>query len=436
MGNTVQDRIYQPEIETLSREAMSALQLEKLRRQVAYVYERVEPYRVRMDEAGVKPEDIRTLEDISLLPFTMKKDLRDYYPDGLFAVPKSEMVRVHASSGTTGKPIVMGYTARDVQEWNVAVARGMSSVGVTRDAVVQISYGYGLFTGGLGAHGGAEHIGAMIIPASAGNTARQLLMMQDLGTTHLCCTPSYALYLAESLEATGKSETQLQAGLFGAEAWSEEMRAQLEEKLHIKARDIYGLTEITGPGVSCQCLNGTGMHVQEDFFYPEIIDPDTLKPLPAGSVGELVFTTLSKQGTPLMRYRTRDITYLTYEPCVCGRTTVRMGRILGRTDDMLIIRGVNVFPSQIESVLVSLGMPAFYQIVVDRQGLLDTIEIHVELGADQVTDTVRDLENIQRRIRKGVEDVLGISAPIVLREPGSLPRSEGKAQRVIDKRKK
>jgi len=318
------DRIYNPARETMSREEMRAFQLSQLQKLVTRVYARVPAYRARMMEAGVRPEDIRTLEDIALLPFTMKKDLRDYYPDGLFAADKRDIVRIHASSGTTGKPIIMGYTRNDVEEWSESVARGLSSVGVCPDSVVQVSYGYGLFTGGLGAHYGAEMIGATVVPTSGGNTARQMLMMKDLGTTHLCCTPSYALYLAEKLEQEGNPSLQLEAGIFGAEAWSEDMRMQLEEKLHLKARDIYGLTEISGPGVATQCLNGSGMHVQEDLFYPEIIDPETLKPLPVGSTGELVFTTLSKQGLPLIRYRTRDITSLTEEPCVCGRTTIRM----------------------------------------------------------------------------------------------------------------
>ena len=430
-------RIWDPKHECMSREDMQALQLRRLQLTVARVYTLVPFYRRKMDELGVKPEHIQSLKDIRLLPFTVKQDLRDTYPDGLFAADRDDIVRVHASSGTTGKPIVMGYTRKDLDVWSDCVARALSSVGADTSSVVQVSYGYGLFTGGLGAHDGAQKVGAMVVPTSGGNTRRQVMMMRDLGSTHLCCTPSYAMYLSEAIEKEGisKDELKLRVGLFGAEAWSEDMRAELERRLGIKARDIYGLTEISGPGVSMQCLNGTGMHIQEDHFYPEIIDPDTLEPLPEGETGELVFTTISKEGIPLLRYRTRDITNLTHEPCVCGRTTVRMGRILGRTDDMLIIRGVNVFPSQVESALLSLGMEPHYQIIVERINNLDQMEIQVEMSESMFSDQVRVIEQMTQRIHKEIEAVLGISCRLTLMEPHTIPRSEGKAKRVIDKRK-
>ncbi|MGI6199792.1 MAG: phenylacetate--CoA ligase family protein [Christensenellales bacterium] len=430
-------RIWDPKHECMSREDMQAMQLRRLQLTVARVYTLVPFYRRKMDELGVKPEHIQSLKDIRLLPFTVKQDLRDTYPDGLFAADRDDIVRVHASSGTTGKPIVMGYTRKDLDVWSDCVARALSSVGADTSSVVQVSYGYGLFTGGLGAHDGAQKVGAMVVPTSGGNTRRQVMMMRDLGSTHLCCTPSYAMYLSEAIEKEGisKDELKLRVGLFGAEAWSEDMRAELERRLGIKARDIYGLTEISGPGVSMQCLNGTGMHIQEDHFYPEIIDPDTLEPLPEGETGELVFTTISKEGIPLLRYRTRDITNLTHEPCVCGRTTVRMGRILGRTDDMLIIRGVNVFPSQVESALLSLGMEPHYQIIVERINNLDQMEIQVEMSESMFSDQVRVIEQMTQRIHKEIEAVLGISCRLTLMEPHTIPRSEGKAKRVIDKRK-
>ena len=431
-------RIWDPLHECMEREQMRALQLRRLQEMVARVYALVPFYHDKMKAMGVKPEDIRKLEDIQYLPFTTKQDLRDTYPDGLFAADRTDMVRIHSSSGTTGKPVVIGYTRKDLDVWSECMARALSMAGVDQSSVVQVAYGYGLFTGGLGVHDGATKIGAMVIPASGGNTRRQLMLMQDLGTTHLFCTPSYAMYLAETMEREGmdRSRFRLQVGGFGAEAWSEDMRSELERRLGIKALDIYGLTEISGPSVSMQCLGGKGMHISEDYFLPEIIDPDTMQPLPEGQTGELVFTTIAKEGVPLLRYRTRDITSLDGSPCACGRTTVRMGRILGRTDDMLIIRGVNVFPSQVESVLLSLGMEPNYQIVVRRHNNLDEIEVQVEMSDALFSDEVRQIEQTERKIHRDLESVLGINCTFKLVEPQSIPRSEGKAKRVIDERKK
>ena len=423
----------------MSREELRELQNERLRQTVKLEYENVPLYRQRMDEKGIKPEDIKTIDDLRYLPFTNKTDLRDEFPFGLLASPKSEIVRIQGSSGTTGKPIVSGYTQNDVDVWTEMVARSLTAAGATKDDIIQIAYGYGLFTGGLGAHQGASAIGAMTVPMSSGNTPRQIMMMQELGATMLCCTPSYATYLGETIKDMGidpKKDLKLKAGVFGAEPWTEEMRTRLEELLDIDACDIYGLTEIAGPGVAFECLEKCGMHVNEDHVIPEIIDPVTEEPLPYGEAGELVFTTITKTGMPMLRYRTHDICTLNAEKCKCGRTTVRMGRITGRTDDMLIIRGVNMFPSQIESVLVSVkGVSMFYQLLVDRVNSTDTLEVQVELEEGYSTDTVAELEKIRYEIVEKIKSIVGISAKVTLVSPKTLPRSEGKAKRVIDNRK-
>ena len=426
--------MFQPEIETMSREDIRAHQLEKLRWQVKRVYENVPMYRERMDDAGIKPEDINTLEDLAKLPFTTKQDLRDYYPYDLLAVPKKDIVRIHASSGTTGKQIVAGYTENDLEQWSNGFARQLTAAGGDKKSIVQVSYGYGLFTGGLGAHQGAEKVGAMVIPTSSGNTERQIRFMCDLGSTHLCCTPSYAMYLAETVKEMGvKNQLKLKAGIFGAEPWTEEMRDQLEEMLGIKAYDVYGLTEIMGPGVSYECSQQAGMHICEDMFIPEIIDPDTGEVLPEGSFGELVFTTITKEGQPLIRYRTRDLCTLDYTQCACGRTHVRMRKPAGRTDDMLIIRGVNVFPSQIEEVLLknSIEVSPNYQILVDRVNNTDTLDINVELSPKFNGNVEDEKKSLEAQLRA----TLGIGAKVHLLRPKSIVRSEGKAKRVIDNRK-
>lgn len=431
--------MWQEAIETMPREQLKALQSERLVKQVKRMYARVPLFHERMDEKGLKPEDIHGVEDLSKLPFSYKKDLRDYYPYGLFAEPMKNIVRVHASSGTTGKKIVVGYTRKDLSDWGNCVARMLSAIGVDENDFVQVSYGYGLFTGGLGAHNGAETIGATVIPTSAGNTANQLQTMVDFGSTVLCCTPSYAMYLGEAAEEAGLTDKlKLKAGIFGAEPWSEDMRRQIEEKLRIKAYDIYGLSEIMGPGVAGECEYQCGMHVWEDMFIPEIIDPDTLEVLPEGATGELVFTTLSKEGFPLIRYRTRDICSLNYEKCKCGRTHVRMNKPQGRSDDMLIIRGVNVFPSQIEEVLLKASggnITPNYQIIVDRVNNTDTFDINVEMSEALFADDVKSIEKIERDITGMLRDTLGIGAKVHLVNPKSIQRSEGKAKRVIDKRK-
>ncbi len=430
--------MWQEKIETMPRGELEALQSERLRNQVKRMYERVELFRNRMDELGLKPEDIKGIEDLHKLPFSYKQDLRDYYPYGLFAEPMENIKRVHASSGTTGKKIVVGYTENDISMWSDCVARMMSAIGLDKQDFIQVSYGYGLFTGGLGAHYGAERLGATVIPTSAGNTANQLQTMVDFGSTCICCTPSYALYLSEAAEEAGLiDKLQLKVGIFGAEPWSEDMRHEIERKLHIKAYDIYGLSEIMGPGVSYECEYQAGMHVCEDMFIPEIIDPDTLEVLPAGAQGELVFTTITKEGFPLIRYRTRDICSLNYEKCKCGRTHVRMNKPQGRTDDMLIIRGVNVFPSQIEEVLlnVGVGITPNYQIIVDRVNNTDTFDINVEMSEELFSDDIKTIEKTERLIKSKLADVLGISAAVHLVNPKSITRSEGKAKRVIDKRK-
>lgn len=430
--------IYQPEIECMERSEIEKLQLERLQWQVKRVYENVAMFRERMDAAGVKPEDIKELKDLAKLPFTTKQDLRDYYPYELFAVPKKEIVRIQASSGTTGRQIVAGYTRNDLDNWATCMARQLAAAGASDEDIVQVSYGYGLFTGGLGAHGGAEKLGAMVIPTSSGNTERQIRFMCELGSTVLCCTPSYAMYLGETVREMGvKDQLKLKAGIFGAEPWTEDMRKQIEEALGIKAHDVYGLTEIMGPGVSYECAEQAGMHVCEDFFIPEIIDPDTGAVLPEGSFGELVFTTIGKEGMPLIRYRTRDLCSLNYEKCACGRTYVRMKKPAGRTDDMLIIRGVNVFPSQIEEVLLKIGgdVTPNYQIVVDRVNNTDTLDINVEMSEALLSDDMKSVAAVERKIVAQLRSTLGLGANVHLVSPKSIARSEGKAKRVIDNRK-
>ena len=432
------NKIWNPEIECMDRSEIIKLQNERLRNVVKYEYERVPLYRERMDKKGVKPEDIRTIDDLKYLPFTEKTDLRDTFPYGLFAADKKDIVRIQGSSGTTGKPIVSGYTQNDVDVWTEMMARTLTAGNADQDSIVQVCYGYGLFTGGLGAHQGASKIGAMTIPMSSGNTARQLMMMEEMGTTHLCCTPSYALYLGESIREQGidRSRLKLKCGFFGAEPWTEEMRKQIEELLGVDALDIYGLTEIAGPGVSFECLEKNGMHVNEDHVIPEIIDPATEMPLPYGEKGELVFTTITKTGMPMLRYRTHDICRLHDEKCACGRTLVRMERLMGRTDDMLIIRGVNVFPSQIESVLVGVrGVAPHYMLVVDRQKATDSLEVQVEVTDDMFSDSIGGLDSIKKEIGEKIKSVVGIKAQITLVAPHTIPRSEGKAKRIIDKRK-
>ena len=429
---------WQKEIETMPREELRKLQSERLVWQVKRMYESVELFRKRMDELGLTPNDIHGVEDLSKLPFSYKQDLRDYYPYGLFAVPMKDIRRVHASSGTTGKQIVVGYTDNDLSMWADCFARMLIATGNDENSFVQVSYGLGLFTGGFGAHDGAVRIGATAIPISAGNTARQIQTMVDFGATVLCCTPSYAMYLGETIAEMGlKDKLKLKAGIFGAEPWTEEMRAQIEEKLGLKAYDIYGLSEIMGPGVSYECDGQCGMHVCEDHFIPEIIDPDTGEVLPEGAQGELVFTTITKEGFPLIRYRTRDICSLNYEVCKCGRTHVRMNKPQGRTDDMLIIRGVNVFPSQIEEVLLKLGdgVTPNYQIVVDRENNTDTFLVNVEMSESLFSDGVKAIEAFERSITENLKSTLGIAPKVKLVNPKSIERSEGKAKRVIDKRK-
>ena len=429
--------IYQRELECMPREELKKLQSERLVWQVKRMYEKVELFRARMDELGLKPEDIHGIEDLHRLPFSYKQDLRDYYPYGLFAEDLKDIVRVHASSGTTGKQIVVGYTRNDLESWADCFARALTATGADENSFVQVSYGYGLFTGGLGAHDGAQKIGATVIPTSAGNTPRQIQTMIDFGSTVLCCTPSYALFLGETIEEMGvKDQLKLKAGIFGAEPWTEEMRHTIEEKLNIKAYDIYGLSEIMGPGVSYECEYQCGMHVCEDLFIPEIIDPDTLEVLPEGSVGELVFTTITKEGFPLIRYRTRDICSLNYEPCKCGRTHVRMNKPSGRSDDMLIIRGVNVFPSQIEEVIVkSSGVTPNYQIIVDRVNNTDTFDLNVEMTEELFSDDVKSVIAVEKNITEQLRSTLGIGVKVHLVNPKSITRSEGKAKRVIDNRK-
>ena len=400
-------------------------------------YNNVPLYKQRMDEAGILPGDIKDIDDVKKLPFTTKQDLRDTYPFGLFAVPREELARIHASSGTTGKQTVVGYTKADIDAWATGAARSIVMAGGTKADLVHVSYGYGLFTGGLGLHYGAEKLGATAIPVSSGNTKRQVQILQDYGSDILCCTPSYAMYIGETVRDMGidPKTLRVRAGIFGAEPWTEEMRREIERLLAIEAFDIYGLSEIAGPGVACECHQHNGLHINEDMFYPEVIDPDTGETLPDGTYGELVFTCIGKEALPLMRYRTRDICSLNHLPCECGRTLVRMSKPRGRTDDMLIIRGINVFPSQIESVLLELGMDPNYQLVVDRVGNLDTLEVQVEMNEGMFGDTVRSLESIEHKIGNALQSTLNIVAKVRLLEPKSIPRSEGKAKRVIDKRK-
>ena len=430
--------IYQKEYECMDREALKKLQSERLVKQVKRMYENVELFRTRMDELGLKPEDIKGVDDLHKLPFSYKKDLRDYYPYGLFAVPMKDIVRVHASSGTTGKQIVVGYTRNDLDMWSDCFARQLYAAGGSDESFVQVSYGYGLFTGGLGAHDGAQKIGATVIPTSTGNTQRQIQTMIDFGSTILCCTPSYACYLGETIEEMGvKDQLKLKSAILGAEPWTEEMRKQIEDKLGLKAYDVYGLSEIMGPGVAFECECQKGMHVNEDMFIPEIIDPDTLEVLPVGQSGELVFTTITKEGFPLIRYRTRDIASLSLEKCSCGRTFIKMTKPQGRSDDMLIIRGVNVFPSQIEEVLLKVGggITPNYQIIVDRVNNNDTLDVWVEMNENIFTDDVKSIEATRKKITDALRSVLGIGATVKMVAPKTITRSEGKAKRVIDNRK-
>ncbi len=433
----MQGNYFQPELECASREVLHYIQSKRLRKLVERCYNNVPLYKQRMDEAGILPGDIKDIDDVKKLPFTTKQDLRDTYPFGLFAVPREELARIHASSGTTGKQTVVGYTKADIDAWATGAARSIVMAGGTKADLVHVSYGYGLFTGGLGLHYGAEKLGATAIPVSSGNTKRQVQILQDYGSDILCCTPSYAMYIGETVRDMGVDPKTLRvrAGIFGAEPWTEEMRREIERLLAIEAFDIYGLSEIAGPGVACECHQHNGLHINEDMFYPEVIDPDTGETLPDGTYGELVFTCIGKEALPLMRYRTRDICSLNHLPCECGRTLVRMSKPRGRTDDMLIIRGINVFPSQIESVLLELGMDPNYQLVVDRVGNLDTLEVQVEMNERMFGDTVRSLESIEHKIGNALQSTLNIVAKVRLLEPKSIPRSEGKAKRVIDKRK-
>ena len=433
----MENQYFQPEVERADRESLRALQSQRLKEMIKRCYEKVPFYRKKLDEAGIKPEDIKTVDDIKRLPFTTKTDLRDNYPYGLFAVPREELIRIHASSGTTGNPTVVGYTRHDIDVWANGAARALAAAGCTTSDFVHVSYGYGLFTGGLGLHYGAEKLGAAVIPVSSGNTQRQVQILKDFGSNFLCCTPSYAAYIGETCRDMGidTKELALRGGIFGAEAWSEGMRENIEKLLNINAYDIYGLSEIAGPGVSYECPEKNGLHVCEDYFYPEIINPQTGEVLPDGEYGELVFTCIGKEALPLIRYRTRDICALNHEKCACGRTLVRMAKPHGRTDDMLVIRGVNVFPSQIEFVLTNMGLEPNYVLVVDRVHNLDTLEVKVEMTPEMFSDSVKNIENIERQMAAKLHTVLNISAKVTLVEPKSIARSEGKAQRIIDNRK-
>ncbi|AZO94218.1 phenylacetate--CoA ligase [Halocella sp. SP3-1] len=429
--------VWNEKFECMLREELSRWQGEKLREMVERVYHNVPFYRQKMQELNVIPEDIQGVEDLKKLPFTTKQDLRDNYPYGLFAVPASEIVRVHASSGTTGKPTVVGYTRRDLTVWSEVVARTLTCAGIGKNDYIQVAYGYGLFTGGLGVHYGSEKVGATVIPISGGNTKKQLQLMHDFGSTALACTPSYALYLAEAMEEKGidPAELKLKTGIFGAEPWTDNMRKTIEERLQVQAIDIYGLSEIIGPGVASECQKQNGLHINEDHFIPEIIDPATLEVLGEGEKGELVFTTVTKEGLPLLRYRTHDLTRLHYDKCACGRTLVRMEKCLGRSDDMLIIRGVNVFPSQIESVLLEMSeTKPHYLLIVERKNNLDVLEVWVEVEDQFFSDEIKKLEKLSEKIKDNLQSTLGLSAKIKLVEPKTLERSEGKSQRVIDKR--
>jgi phenylacetate-CoA ligase len=430
--------IWNRHFECMDRGDLRQVQNERLRETVERVYFNVPYYRHKMQEAGLGPESINSVEDLTKLPFTTKVDLRDNYPFGLFAVPMSEIVRLHASSGTTGKPTVVGYTRNDIATWSEVMARTLTSAGANRNDFIQIAYGYGLFTGGLGLHYGGEKIGASVIPISGGNTVRQIQLMCDLGTTVLACTPSYALFLAEAIQDNGidLNTIKLKAGVFGAEPWTENMRREIESKLRIKAIDIYGLSEVIGPGVASECIKQEGLHINEDHFYPEIIDPDSRAVLPEGTLGELVFTTITKEGLPLIRYRTRDLTRLNYGKCKCGRTLVRMDKCLGRSDDMLIVRGVNLFPSQIETVLLEMSeIKPHYRIIVDRVNNLDTLELQVEVDEEFFLDKISQLQSLTGKLENNLESATGLTIKVTLVEPKTIERSEGKAQRVIDKRK-
>ncbi|MGS0764216.1 phenylacetate--CoA ligase family protein [Syntrophomonas curvata] len=428
---------WDKEKECMPREQLRELQLRRLKETVYRVYAFVPAYKAKMDQAGIRPDDIKCLEDLEKLPFTTKQDLRDNYPFGLFALPMSEVVRIHSSSGTTGKPTVVGYSKKDIDTWSELMARALTSAGATRYSVIQNAYGYGLFTGGLGVHYGAEKIGASVIPSSGGNTKRQIMLMQDFGTTELTCTPSYVLFMYEIMQEMGiePADLKLKAGIFGAEPWSENMRREIENKLKIKAYDIYGLSEVIGPGVAIECACKQGLHIAEDHFIAEVIDPLSEKVLDDGSQGELVITTISKEALPIIRYRTRDLTALDRNICDCGRTHTRMRKVLGRSDDMVIIRGVNVFPSMVESVLLNIpGVEPHYLLIVERKGNLDQLEVQVEVSEKLFSDEVRKLEELGAVIGKEMESALGINAKIRLVEPKSIQRSEGKAKRVIDRR--
>ena len=429
--------IYDKNIECMERESLEALQSERLVKQIKRVYERVPLFKKRMDDLNLKPSDIKSIKDLPKLPFSNKQDLRDNYPYGLFAEPLENVVRIHASSGTTGKQIVVGYTKSDLDMWALCVSRALNSYGIDKNDILQVCYGYGLFTGGLGLHDGASHLGCTVIPASTGNTVRQMNTMVDFGATAICATPSYCMYLAEELESNNlRDKLKVKKAVLGAEPWGEEMRKQIESKLGIKAYDIYGLSEVLGPGVSYECECQKGLHINEDMFIPEIINPDTGEVLPDGEVGELVFTSITKEAFPVIRYRTHDLCRILTGKCSCGRTFKRMGRIEGRTDDMLIIRGVNVFPSQIEEVLLKYGegITPNYQIIVDRVNNTDTLEVKVEMNEDFFFDDVKSIELISSKIRDNLRSVLGLSAQVTLVGPKTIERSEGKAKRVIDKR--
>lgn len=430
--------IWNETIECATRDEMKGIQSARLIETIQRIYHNVPGYRSKMQKAGLVPSDIKSLDDLSKLPFTTKQDLREHYPFGMFTVPMSEIVRVHASSGTTGRPTVVGYTRKDLNTWAEVVTRTLVMAGVHRHDVVQVAYGYGLFTGGLGIHYGTENLGATVIPISGGNTQKQIQLMQDFGTTVIACTPSYALHLAEVMDDMGISpeDLQLKTGIFGAEPWSENMRKEIEGKLKLKAIDIYGLSEVIGPGVSCECECQAGMHINEDHFIPEIIDPETLQPVATGEQGELVFSTVTKEGIPLLRYRTRDLTRLIYDKCDCGRTLVRMEKCRGRSDDMLIIRGVNVFPSQIESILLEMSeTEPHYLLIVDREGNLDTLRLLVEVQEQFFSDEIKMLEALRKKITGNIQSTLGVSVDVRLVEPRTIERTAGKAKRVIDNRK-
>ena len=430
-------KYYQPEIETMPREQIRKLQNERLLKQVRHAWDDVPYYRRKMQEKGLTPDDIKSMDDLHKLPFLTKADLREAYPYGLMGKPLKDCVRIQSTSGTTGQRVVAFYTQHDIHLWETMCARAIVAAGGSNESVVQVSYGYGLFTGGPGLNCGSHLVGSLTIPTSSGNTDRQIMFIKDLSATILCCTPSYAAFIGERMKEMGMSpdDIPLKAGIFGAEAWSESMRRDIEATMGIKAYDIYGLTELCGPGVSFECEDQHGMHINEDYFIPEIIDPETGEVLPEGSTGELVFTTLEKEAFPLIRYRTRDITSLSYEPCPCGRTHVRMSRLKGRTDDMLIIRGVNVFPSQIETVLINQGYPANYQILVDRVNNTDTLDVHVEMTPEMFTDNLGVINQRQAKLVEGLRSMLGLTAKVTLVAPKSITRSEGKAVRVIDNRK-